>query len=85
MVYFPSFQVTGIKLRVKTVYFPSYKEGIKGWCLNNFPLKTNEYKMKKNHFLSPPPNPLLKGGGMSTFAQMRSGASCTETTKLSLV
>jgi hypothetical protein len=38
-----------------------------GWCLNNFPLKTNKYKMKKNHFLSPPPNPLLKGGGMSVL------------------
>jgi hypothetical protein len=54
------FTINGIKLRLKTVYFPSSQEGIKGWCLNKFPLKTNKYKMKKNHFLPPPPNPLLK-------------------------
>jgi hypothetical protein len=48
----------------KAFNFPSSQEGIKGWCLNYFPLKTNKYKMKKNHFLLPPPNPLLKGGGI---------------------
>jgi hypothetical protein len=46
------------------VYFPFLVGGDKGVVFKNFPLKTNQYKMKKNHFLSPPPNTLLKGGGI---------------------
>jgi hypothetical protein len=38
--------------------------GDRGVVFKNFPLKTYKYKMKKSHFLPPPPNPLLKGGGI---------------------
>jgi hypothetical protein len=48
----------------KNGLFPLLVGGDKGVVFKNFPLKTNKYKIKKKHFLPPPPNPLLKGGGI---------------------